>query len=83
MNNLYYIETDSYELLEMKVKDILKENKLTNDNLITYDMEEVNISDAIVDLDTYSLFNERKVVLCKNSIFLSSSKSDLFPTKII
>ena len=77
MNNLYYIETDSYELLEMKVKDILKENKLTNDNLITYDMEEVNISDAIVDLDTYSLFNERKVVLCKNSIFLSSSKSEI------
>jgi len=77
MNNLYFIETDSYELLEMKVKEILKNNKLTNDNLITYDMEEVNVSLAIVDLDTYSLFNERKVVLCKNAIFLSSTKSEI------
>lgn len=77
MNNLFLIETDSIELLNIKVNEILKNNKLTLDNLITYDMEEVNISDAIVDLDTYSLFNERKVVLCKNSIFLSTGKSEI------
>ncbi len=77
MNNLYFIETDIFELLEIKVNEILKENKLTTDNLISYDMEEVNVSDAIVDLDTYSLFNERKVVLCKNCIFLSASKGEI------
>ena len=77
MNNLYFIETDKYELLDIKVNEILKENNLTRDNLITYDMEEVNISDAIIDLDTYSLFNERKVVLCKNAIFLSSGKTEI------
>ena len=77
MSNLYFIETDKHELLEIKVYDILKENDLTKDNLITYDMEEVNVSDAIIDLDTYSLFNERKVVLCKNSTFLSTVKSEI------
>ena len=77
MNNLYFIETDIHELLEIKVNEILIENKLTNDNLITYDMEETSINDAILDLDTYSLFNERKVVLCKNCIFLSTSKSEI------
>lgn len=77
MSNLYLIETDKYELLDIKVNEILKENNLTRDNLIIYDMEEVNISDAIIDLDTYSLFNERKVVLCKNSIFLSTGKSEI------
>ena len=77
MSNLYLIETDKYELLDIKVNEILKENDLTRDNLITYDMEEVNVSDAIIDLDTYSLFNERKVVLCKNSIFLSTGKSEI------
>lgn len=77
MNNLYFIETDNLEILNIKVNEILKKNDLTIDNLITYDMEEVNIASAIVDLDTYSMFNERKVVLCKNSIFLSSSKSDI------
>ena len=77
MNNLYFIETDTKELLDIKVGEILKENKLTNDNLVTYDMEETNIANAIMDLDTYSLFNERKVVLCKNAIFLSTSKSEI------
>ena len=50
MNNLYFIETDNYEILEIKLDEILKENKLSIDNLITYDMEETNISDAIIDL---------------------------------
>ena len=77
MNNLYFIETDSYELLEMKINELLKENKLSSNNLISYDLEEVNISDAIVDLDTYSLFNDIKVVLCKNCVFLSSGKSEI------
>lgn len=77
MNNLYVVETDNPQILIIKVNEILKENKLSLDNLITYDMEEVNITDAIIDLDTYSLFNERKVVLCKNAIFLSSGKSEI------
>lgn len=77
MNNLYLIETNAHEILDIKIKEILQNNKLTTDNLITYDMEEINIADAIVDLDTYSLFNEPKVVLCKNSTFLSSGKCEI------
>lgn len=77
MNNLYVIETDNPQILTIKVNEILKENSLSLDNLIIYDMEEVNITDAIIDLDTYSLFNEKKVVLCKNAIFLSSGKSEI------
>ena len=50
MNNLYFIETDKFELLDIKVNEILKENDLSRDNLITYDMEEVNIADAIIGL---------------------------------
>ena len=77
MNNLYFIETDNFELLNMKVNEILKENHLSIDNLITYDMEEVNISVAIMDLDTYNLFEGNKVILCKNAIFLTTNKTDV------
>ena len=77
MDNLFFIETDNFEIIDMKVKDILKEHYLTSINLIYYDLEETNIRDAIIDLDTYSLFNERKVVLCKNATFLSSGKSEI------
>ena len=77
MNNLYFIETDNLDILNIKVKEIIKNNNLDINNLITYDMEEVNISDAIIDLDTYSLFNEQKIVLCKNSCFLGTVKSEI------
>lgn len=77
MNNLFFIETDNLEILNIKLEEIINKNKLDINNLITYDMEESNISDAIIDLDTYSLFNERKIVLCKNSVFLSSGKTEI------
>lgn len=77
MNNLFFIETDNLEILKIKIDEIIKKNNFDINNLITYDMEESNISDAIIDLDTYSLFNERKIVLCKNSVFLSSGKTEI------
>ncbi len=77
MNNLYFIECDNNELIKIKIEDLLKENKLSENNLVTYDMEETNVYDAIMDLDTYGFFNETKVIHCKNSIFLTSSKSEI------
>ena len=77
MNNLYFIESDNFDLVIIKVKEILAKRKLDFNNLIIYDMEEANISDAISDLDTYSLFNETKIILCKNSVFLTSCKTEI------
>ena len=77
MHNLYYIETNNLLLLNMKVEEILKENKLTTDNLITYDMETNDIAMAIMDLDTYNLFDSTKVVLCKNAYFLTTEKGEI------
>ena len=77
MNNLYFIETEYSDILNKKIDDILKQNNLTKDNLITYDMEENSITDAIIDLNTYSLFGEKKVVLCKNSCFLTANKCEI------
>ena len=77
MDNLYFIESDIHEIIDLKIRELLSKYKLDSSNLIVYDMEEVNISDAIVDLDTYSLFGEKKVVFCKNATFLSSGKSEI------
>ena len=77
MNNLYYIESKNYESLKIKVDEILKKHKLSHENLIIYDMEETNISSVIMDLDTYDLFNNIKIILCKNCTFLGSSKVEI------
>ena len=77
MNNLYLIENDNHLIVKNSVLDILKENKLSEDHLITYDMDEVNVYDAIIDLDTYSFFNEAKVVHCSHANFLGTGKSEI------
>ena len=77
MNNLYLLESDNSKIIDKKIEEILKENKLSKDNLITYDMELIPITDAIMDLDTYGFFNEKKVVHCKNAIFLTTSKGEI------
>ena len=77
MNNLYFIESDNHDLIKKKIEEIVLNNKLSLSNLITYDMEEVNILDAIMDLDTYGFFNDTKVVHCKNANFLGSGKSEI------
>ena len=62
MNNLYLIIGENDTVINLKLKEILKDNY---DNLITYDMENINISNAIMDLDTYGFFNEKKYVYIK------------------
>ena len=76
MNNLYFLESDSNSLINLKIKEILKKLKI-DEEIITYDMDEVNISDAIMDLDTYSLWQERKIIHAKNANFLGTTKSDI------
>ncbi len=76
MNNLYFLESDSNSLINLKIKEILKKLKV-DEEIITYDMDEVNIRDAIMDLDTYSLWQERKIVHAKNANFLGTTKSEV------
>ena len=77
MNNLFLIENDNNELIFHEIEDILKKNQVKIDDLITFDMEEVNVSNAIMELDTYGFFQEKKIVWCKNSIFLTTKKSEI------
>ena len=74
MNNLYLIIGENDTIINLKLKELLKDNY---DNLITYDMEISNISDAIIDLDTYNFFNEPKYVYAKNAKFLTSEKTEI------
>jgi len=75
MTNLYFLEGDNHILLDMQIKDILKENNLPEDILVTMDMMEKNISEATLYLDTYGFFNETKVLYCKDASFLTASPS--------
>ena len=71
----YLIESNDYIVITKKINEILLKNKLSNENIIKYDMLETSIAIVIEELDTYNFLSDRKVVVCENSFFLSSSKA--------
>ena len=76
-NNLYFIECDNYKLLELEVLKILKENGFSKDELIKYDLSEMTTLSLINELDTYSIFQEKKAVLGYDAVFLTTEKSEI------
>ena len=69
----YLIISDDKVIIDDNINKILKDNNLTNENIIKYDMSEVLLESAIEELNTYSLFIENKVVILNNCEFLSST----------
>lgn len=72
--NTYIIESSDYVVINTKIDDILKKNRLTSDMIIKYDLIETPISTAIEDLDTYNFLSSNKVVVCDNAYFLTSNR---------
>lgn len=72
--NTYIIESSDYVVINTRINDILKKNKLTSDMIIKYDLLETPISVAIEDLDTYNFLSTNKVVICDNAYFLTANK---------
>ena len=63
MNNIYLIKSDSYYLLNSKIKE------LTNDikDITKVDLDEEEIGTIINDASYYGLFNEKKVIIINNT----------------
>ncbi len=77
MTNLYFIESDNHIILNKLLEDIVKENKFNLEDVIRFDLSERNISEVITELDTYSLFGDRKIVFAYDALFLSPDKTDI------
>ena len=75
MKTIYLIQSSDYISIKESINSILKENNLNEDNLIKYDLNEVSLDRVLEDLDTYSFLVDRKVVVCDNVSFLTTSKS--------
>lgn len=70
----YIIESNDYVVINTKIDEILKNNKLSKDMIIKYDLFETPISVAIEDLDTYNFLSSNKVIVCDNAYFLGTAK---------
>lgn len=77
MNNLYLIESNNFKLIEKETIKILKKNNFSQDELIKYDMSENSTLTLINELDTYSIFQDKKAVLGYDATFLTTTKSEI------
>lgn len=70
----YLIISDDYITINSYIEQILKDNKLTKENIIKYDFNDVNLDIIIQDLNTYGFLINNKVIIYENCKFLGSSK---------
>ena len=70
MNNYLIYGTEEY-LIDNHLNEIKKKNNIENDNIIKYNLDEVNVSDALLEASTVSLFQTNKLIICEGCRFLT------------
>ena len=72
MNN-YLIVYDDIYLLNSKIDEITSKD-FKNITKSIYDLDEKDLDDALLDLDTYSFLSDKKIVIIKNIENLNDDK---------
>lgn len=70
----YLILTSDFITIEENIKRVVKENELSNESVIKYDMNETLLETAIEELNTYGLFIDKKIVVLTSCDFLTGDK---------
>lgn len=84
MNNNFLIYGNDEYLIKNNINKIVSSKNPENTSVIYFDMSEVSIEEIIEELNTFDLFDNDKIVICENSIFLSRDcKKDTYNTEIL
>ena len=75
MNKIYLVYGDEPYLIDEYIKKLEKE--YSDYEKVCYDMLEVNVENAIYDALTISLFSSNKLIICNNSVFLTTQKCEI------
>lgn len=59
----YLLESEDSLSLQKEIKKIIEKNHFKEEEITHYDLEEVELKNALEDLDTYSFLTEKKVVI--------------------
>jgi len=76
MDNIHLIIGNEKYRIDKKLKDMIKTFGVDQFNLIAYDLEESDLSEALGDAQTYPFMSSKKVVIIKNVDFKILSKHD-------
>jgi len=79
--NNYLFENLDFSLLESTINKIISNNKWTDYQKNTYDLEIDLLEKVLEDIDTYSFLSPNKVIIVKNCLFLENSNKITFVDK--
>ena len=71
MKNVYLIFGNESYLIDKELKKIVESNNILQDNIIKYNLDEVNVSLALEEASTISMFDSKKLVICEGCTFLT------------
>lgn len=69
--NIFLVASETIYFMEEKLKELKKD--ITN--IITFNLDENTIDDVLEEASYFSMFNDEKCIIVKNSKFLGSSKN--------
>ena len=72
---IYTILGEQMVLCEKKINDLLKEHQIEAFDVISYDMKEATVQEAIFDLQTVAFLSNKKAVIIRNPSFLTGKES--------
>jgi len=61
-------------IIKSKINNLINKYDVDDFNVTNYDMEEVNVKDAINDASTIPFMSEKKIVVLRNTYFISTEK---------
>ena len=73
----YLLESEDYISLQQKIDELIKNNDFSNATISTYDMDDSSLENALEDLDTYSFFSDKKVIIIKKIEVLDQEESKI------
>lgn len=75
-NRVYLFRGDEKFLTNTKIQKLIRDSKVDEFNITTYDCAETNLEQAIFDVCTAPFLSDRKIVIIKNPTFLESDKTN-------
>lgn len=72
-NNLYYLTYDDKYLLDIEINRIIDQEEVDSFNIVRYVYDDEDPQEILIDINTPTFLNEKKMVIIFNPLFLDSN----------
>lgn len=74
---IYLFYSKESFLIKKEINKIVNDNNIEDININNYDLNESNIKDVIEDACTFSMFDDKKIIIVNNAYFFTAKKNDI------